>query len=123
MENIVDNHGTLRYNQVITTRAEDARGKRLKNAAAPAIIYRNVFEARVDAMDELMLGDLVQMRKTHPCGSDRWTVIRVGADIKIRCMGCSRIVMMDRADFGKRMKKVLSHATEPIRGTNETDDI
>ena len=123
MENIVDNHGTLRYNQVITTRAENARGERLKNAAAPAIIYRNVFEARVDAMDELMLGDLVQMRKTHPCGSDRWTVIRVGADIKIRCMGCSRIVMMDRADFTKRMKKVLSHATEPVRGTNETDDI
>ena len=123
MENIVDNQEAPRYNQVITTRAEDARGKRLKNAAAPAIIYRNVFEARVDAMDELMLGDLVQMRKTHPCGSDRWTVIRVGADIKIRCMGCSRIVMMDRADFNKRMKKVLSHATEPIRGTNETDDI
>ena len=123
MENIVDNQEAPRYNQVITTRAEDARGKRLKNAAAPAIIYRNVFEARVDAMDELMLGDLVQMRKTHPCGSDRWTVIRVGADIKIRCMGCSRIVMMDRADFTKRMKKVLSHATEPIRGTNETDDI
>ena len=123
MENIVDNQEAPRYNQVITTRAEDARGERLKNAAAPAIIYRTVFEARVDAMDELMLGDLVQMRKTHPCGSDRWTVIRVGADIKIRCMGCSRIVMMDRADFNKRMKKVLSHATEPIRGTNETDDI
>ena len=35
-------------------------------------------------MEELMLGDLVQMRKTHPCGSDKWTVIRVGADIKIR---------------------------------------
>ena len=74
-------------------------------------------------MEGVLLGDLVQMRKAHPCGSDRWTVIRVGADIKIRCMGCSRIVMMDRADFGKRMKKVLSHATEPIRGTNETDDI
>ena len=74
-------------------------------------------------MEGVLLGDLVQMRKTHPCGSDRWTVIRVGADIKIRCMGCSRIVMMDRADFTKRMKKVLSHSTEPVRGTNETDDI
>ena len=72
-------------------------------------------------MEELLLGDLVQMRKTHPCGSDKWTVIRVGADIKIRCMGCGRIVMMDRADFTKRMKKVLAHATEPIHGTNETD--
>ena len=72
-------------------------------------------------MEELLLGDLVQMRKTHPCGSDKWTIIRVGADIKIRCSGCGRIVMMDRADFTKRMKKVLAHATEPIRGTNETD--
>lgn len=74
-------------------------------------------------LEEFILGDLVQMRKKHPCGSDRWTVIRVGADIKIRCAGCSHIVMMDRADFVKRMKKVISHATEPIRGTNETDEI
>ena len=73
-------------------------------------------------MEELMLGDLVQMRKTHPCGSDKWTVIRVGADIKIRCSGCSRIVMMDRADFTKRMKKVLAHSETPVRGTNEMDE-
>lgn len=74
-------------------------------------------------MEELMLGDLVQMRKTHPCGSDRWTVIRVGADIKIRCSGCSRIVMMDRADFVKRMKKIIAHSDTPIRGTNEFDEL
>jgi len=74
-------------------------------------------------MEEVLLGDLVQMRKTHPCGSDKWTVIRVGADFKIRCQGCARIVMMERPDFMKRMKKVLSHAQEPIRGTNETDDM
>lgn len=73
-------------------------------------------------MEELLLGDLVQMRKTHPCGSDKWTVIRVGADIKIRCQGCSRIVMMDRADFVKRMKKIIAHSEVPIRGTNEMDD-
>ena len=73
-------------------------------------------------MDELMLGDLVQMRKTHPCGSDRWTVIRVGADIKIRCERCGRIVMMDRADFTKRMKKILAQSETPVRGTNEMDD-
>lgn len=73
-------------------------------------------------MDELMLGDIVQMRKTHPCGSDRWTVIRVGADIKIKCSLCGRIVMMDRADFLKRMKKTVGHTQEPVRGTNEQDD-
>ena len=73
-------------------------------------------------MEELRLGDLVQMRKMHPCGSDRWTVIRVGADIKIRCSGCSRIVMMHRADFTKRVKKILAHAEQPVRGTNEIDE-
>ena len=106
-----------------TTRAEETHGERLKKAGAPAIISGKGFEAKVDAMDELMLGDLVQMRKTHPCGSDRWTVIRVGADIKIRCSGCSRIVMMDRADFMKRMKKIIAHSDTPIRGTNEFDEL
>lgn len=58
-------------------------------------------------MEEIRLGDIVQMRKTHPCGSDRWTVIRIGADIKIKCLGCDRIVMMERADFVKRRKKPI----------------
>ena len=73
-------------------------------------------------MNELILGDIVQMRKTHPCGSDKWMIIRVGADIKIKCSGCGRIVMMYIADFVKLMKKVVGQSTEPIRGTNETYD-
>ena len=58
-------------------------------------------------MEEIRLGDKVKMRKTHPCGSDEWSVIRIGADIKIKYLGCGRIVMMERADFVKRRKKVL----------------
>ena len=92
----------------------------MKSGKAPAIMGGDA-QKEAAGMDELQLGDLVQMRKTHPCGSDKWTVIRVGADIKIRWSGCGRIVMMDRADFTKRMKKVIEHAKEPIRGTNETD--
>ena len=61
---------------------------------------------------DIRLGDLVKMRKPHPCGSDEWTVIRVGADIKIRCTGCGRIVMLDRPVFEKRLKKILSRAEE-----------
>ena len=49
-----------------------------------------------DMVEEIRLGDLVQMKKVHPCGSAEWTVIRTGADIKIKCSGCARIVMMDR---------------------------
>lgn len=72
-------------------------------------------------MDSISLGDLVQMRKTHPCGSDQWVVIRVGADIKIKCTGCGRIVMMDRSQFLKRRKKVLVAASSedaPASPTN-----
>ncbi len=64
-------------------------------------------------MEEIRLGDLVQMRKTHPCGSDQWTVIRIGADVKIICQGCGRIVMMDRAVFVKRRKRVLQQGAVP----------
>ncbi len=64
-------------------------------------------------MEEIRLDDKVKMRKTHPCGSDEWIVIRIGADIKIKCLGCGRIVMMDRADFVKRRKKVLEQGPVP----------
>ncbi len=58
-------------------------------------------------MEEILLGDVVRMKKPHPCGSDQWTVIRTGADIKIRCTGCGRIVMMDRESFLKRRRQLV----------------
>ena len=64
-------------------------------------------------VEEIRLGDLVQMKKAHPCGSSEWTVIRTGADIKIKCSGCARIVMMDRETFLKRRKKLLTQGPEP----------
>ncbi len=60
----------------------------------------------------LSLGDIVQMRKAHPCGSDRWEIIRTGADIKIKCLGCSRIVMLDRPEFEKRVRKIVESRAE-----------
>ena len=60
-------------------------------------------------MDEdISLFDVIRTRKAHPCGSDVWTVIRVGADIKIKCHGCGRIVMLDRDAFLKRRKAIVS---------------
>ncbi len=56
---------------------------------------------------QFSVGDIIQTRKKHPCGNDRWEVIRVGADIKMRCLECRRIVMLDRETFEKRVKKVL----------------
>lgn len=56
---------------------------------------------------EYDLGTIVQMKKQHPCGSYLWEVTRLGADIKIKCKGCSRIVMLPRNKFEKDAKKVI----------------
>lgn len=53
------------------------------------------------------IGDVVQMKKQHPCGSFEWEVIRLGADIKIKCLGCNRIVMLSRSRFEKDVKKIV----------------
>ena len=58
-------------------------------------------------INEFNLGDVVSMKKPHACGSNEWTIIRVGADIKIKCCQCGRIVMMDRAEFVRMGKKVI----------------
>jgi hypothetical protein len=56
---------------------------------------------------DIHLDDIVQMRKTHPCGSDRWRVYRVGADVGIQCLGCQRRVMLPRRKFERGVKRVL----------------
>ena len=56
---------------------------------------------------EYDIGTVVQMKKQHPCGSYEWEIIRLGADIKIKCTGCSRIVMLPRNKFEKDAKKVI----------------
>lgn len=53
------------------------------------------------------LGDIVQMKKQHPCGSYEWEIIRLGADIKIKCTGCGRLVMLPRQKFEKDVKKII----------------
>ena len=53
------------------------------------------------------LGDIVEMKKGHPCGSKEWEIIRLGADIKIKCSGCGRIVMLPRVKFDKDVKKII----------------
>ena len=58
--------------------------------------------------DEIRMQDVVEMRKKHPCGSFVWTVTRIGADIKMKCSGCGRVVMLDRQEFLRRRKKVLT---------------
>jgi hypothetical protein len=58
-------------------------------------------------MDKLEIGDILILKKGHPCGTNRWEIIRVGADVKLKCTGCERIVMLDRPTLNKRIKKII----------------
>lgn len=69
---------------------------------------------------ELFLGDIVRLRRRHPCGGDTWLIDRIGADIGLRCQGCSRHVLIDRrqlerrlAGFVERGDPVLTAAAAP----------
>ncbi len=57
---------------------------------------------------EVHLNDVVRLRKKHPCGSDEWRVVRVGADIGIQCLKCERRVLLPRRIFEKRVKAFVS---------------
>lgn len=62
---------------------------------------------------EYGLNDVVEMKKEHPCHKSRyWTVIRMGADIKIKCMGCGAVVMFPRHEFERKLKRVIEHKEE-----------
>lgn len=58
------------------------------------------------------LNDVVEMKKSHPCGENQWKVIRMGADIRIKCLGCRHSVMMPRSEFQRKVKKILEHGSE-----------
>ena len=53
------------------------------------------------------LGSHVIMKKKHPCGSNEFEITRIGADIKIKCTNCGRVIMLPRIDFNKKIKKVV----------------
>ena len=57
---------------------------------------------------DIRLGDIVQMRKPHPCGSTQWEVVRLGADIGIRCSRCARRVLLPRTQFLRQVKALVS---------------
>lgn len=58
--------------------------------------------------NDYKLGSVVVMKKQHPCGTNEWTIIRIGADIKIKCNNCGRSIMLSRIDFNKKLKKVIN---------------
>ena len=62
------------------------------------------------------LGDTVRLKKPHPCGTNEWEVVRVGADIGLKCRGCDRKVMLVRSEFDRRFRGFVE------RSIAETDE-
>jgi hypothetical protein len=60
---------------------------------------------------EVHVGDVVRLRKPHACGGTDWSVVRLGADIGLRCSTCQHRVLLARSLFERRLKQFLSHAT------------
>ena len=55
---------------------------------------------------DIQVGDILTMKKEHPCGDKRWLVLRTGMDFKLRCMGCGHEVMGPRSKFERNIKKI-----------------
>jgi hypothetical protein len=61
---------------------------------------------------EIKLGDVVRLRKTHPCGASEWQVVRVGTDIGLKCLKCQRHILLERSVFDRRVKAFISDPGE-----------
>lgn len=75
------------------------------------------------------MGDVVTLRRPHACGGNRWTVVRVGADIGLRCAGCDRRVLLDRATLQRRLARIEARGEAPhpiiieaLRGEGSSPD-
>ena len=61
---------------------------------------------------DIQVGDILTMKKTHPCGAKQWQVLRTGADFKLRCLGCGHEVMGPRRKFEKSIRQVQREERE-----------
>ncbi len=59
------------------------------------------------------VGDVVRMKKKHPCGSDTWEVLRIGADFRLKCTGCGHMIMTARANVEKSTKELIKAEGKP----------
>ena len=71
---------------------------------------------------ELRLGYVLRLKKTHPCGNNLWEVVRLGADIGIRCQKCERRVLLQRSYLERRVKEVLPRPAHKATVEDESSD-
>ena len=59
-----------------------------------------------DMADRFDVGDIIKMKKAHPCGSHEWEILRTGADFRLKCMGCGHQIMIPRTKLEKSVKEI-----------------
>ena len=64
-------------------------------------------------LPDLRMADVLRLRKPHPCGSSDWVVVRLGADIGLKCKGCGRRILLTRREVARRMKSTVQRGEEP----------
>ena len=74
----------------------------------------------IEISAKLYLGDVVEMRKQHPCGGATWEIVRVGADIGIVCQTCGRRVLLPRRDFTRGVKRFVGRGADGEKGAERT---
>ncbi len=63
-------------------------------------------------LPNLQMGDVLRLRKPHPCGSTDWIVVRLGADIGLKCLGCGRRILLPRRDVARRLKTIVGKESD-----------
>ena len=67
---------------------------------------------------DIEVNDVIRLRKKHPCGGDEWQVVKLGVDIRIKCLKCQRLVLLERSDLEHRIKALVSR----VQSTREAGD-
>ncbi len=65
----------------------------------------------------IRIGDVVKLKKPHPCGANEWEITRIGADVRLRCRGCDRSVLLERFEFDRRFRGYLARGPETTEPT------
>jgi hypothetical protein len=68
----------------------------------------------LNVLPDLNLGDVVRLRKSHPCGGYEWKVVRLGADIGLECLRCGRRVLLSRRELSHRMKSITGRGPDDL---------
>ncbi|UCH51092.1 MAG: DUF951 domain-containing protein [Chloroflexota bacterium] len=67
---------------------------------------------------DIKLGDVVRLRKKHPCGGDEWQVVKLGIDIRVKCLKCQRQVLLERPTFERRVQAFVSRGNSASSSDN-----